>query len=96
LIQSVPTNSQTKIIQLVKSITAKERFKKHAEVKKQLSSGEVWGKGFYVNFVGKHGNENTIKVYVQSQGREPEYKKLHSQQLRFLLIHRSSAAGTLY
>ncbi|MCX6179784.1 MAG: IS200/IS605 family transposase, partial [Chlorobiales bacterium] len=32
--------------------------------------------------VGKHGDENTIKAYVQSQGRESEYKKLHSQQLR--------------
>ena len=82
LIQSVPTNSPTKIIQLVKSITAKELFKKHPEVKKQLWGGEFWGKGFYVNTVGKHGDENTIKAYVQSQGRETEYKKLHSQQLR--------------
>lgn len=82
LIQSVPTNSPTKIIQVVKSITAKELFKKHPEVKKQLWGGEFWGKGFYVNTVGKHGDENTIKAYVQSQGRETEYKKLHSQQLR--------------
>ena len=74
LIQSVPTNSPTKIIQLVKSITAKELFKKHPEVKKQLWGGEFWGKGFYVNTVGKQGDENTIKAYVQSQGCESEYK----------------------
>jgi len=36
LIQSVPTFSPTKIIQAVKSITAKEIFRKHPEVKKKL------------------------------------------------------------
>ena len=82
LIQSVPTFSPTKIIQAVKSITAKEIFRKHPEVKKKLWGGEFWSKGFYVNTVGRHGDENTIKKYVQSQGREIEYKKLHSQQLQ--------------
>ena len=82
LIQSVPTLSPTKIIQAVKSITAKEIFRKHPEVKQKLWGGEFWSKGFYVNTVGRHGDENTITKYVQSQGREIEYKKLHSQQLQ--------------
>ena len=81
LIQSVPMYSPTKIIQMVKSITAKEIFRIHPEVKKQLWGGEFWTKGFYVNTVGKHGNESIIKAYVKSQGRENEYKKIHSQQL---------------
>jgi putative transposase len=81
LIQSVPTNSPTKIIQTVKSITAREIFIKHPEVKRQLWGGEFWSKGFYVNTVGRHGDENTIKEYVKNQGREKEYKQLHKQQL---------------
>jgi len=81
LIQSVPTLSPIKIIQAVKSITAKEIFRKHPEVKKQLWGGEFWSKGFYVNTVGRHGDENTIRKYVQSQGRVSEYRQLHSQQL---------------
>jgi len=36
LIQSVPTKSPTQIITTVKSLTAREIFKKHPEVKKQL------------------------------------------------------------
>jgi REP element-mobilizing transposase RayT len=44
----------------VKSITAKEIFKRPPEVKQKLWGGKFWSKGFYVNFVGKHGNENTI------------------------------------
>ncbi|MCF8383082.1 MAG: IS200/IS605 family transposase [Chlorobium sp.] len=81
LIQSVPTDSPIKIIQTVKSITAREIFIKHPEVKRQLWGGEFWSKGFYVNTVGRHGDENTIKEYVKNQGREKEYKQLHKQQL---------------
>lgn len=81
LIQSVPTESPTKIIRTVKSITAKEIFKHHPEVKQKLWGGEFWSKGYYVNTVGRHGDENTIQNYVKSQGKEKEYKKLHSQQL---------------
>lgn len=82
LIQSIPTMSASKIIQTIKSITAKEIFRLHPEVKQQLWGGEFWTKGYYVNTVGRHGDENTIQAYVQSQGRQDEYKKIHSQQLK--------------
>ena len=82
LIQSVAMMSPSKIIQAVKSITAKEIFKLHPEVKQQLWGGEFWTKGYYVNTVGRHGDENTIQAYVKSQGKINEYKKLHSQQLQ--------------
>jgi len=81
LIQSIPIMSPTRIIQIVKSITAKEIFKLHPEVKEQLWGGEFWTKGFYVNTVGRHGDENTIQAYVKAQGTEKDYKMLHHQQL---------------
>ena len=40
LIQSVPKYSPTKIVTIIKSITAKEIFIKHPEVKKKLWGGE--------------------------------------------------------
>ena len=82
LIQSISAKSPSKIIQSVKSITAKEIFKLHPEVKEQLWGGEFWTKGYYVNTVGRHGDENTIQAYVQAQGKLDEYEKLHSQQLK--------------
>ncbi len=82
LIQSIPMKSASQIIQTIKSITAKEIFKLHPEVKQQLWGGEFWTKGYYVNTVGRHGDENTIQAYVQSQGKLDEYKKIHSQQLK--------------
>ena len=81
LIQSIPTKSPSKIIQAVKSITAKEIFKHHPEVKEQLWGGEFWTKGYYVNSVGRHGDENSIQSYVKAQGTEKEYKRIHHQQL---------------
>ena len=67
--------SPTKIIRIVKSITAKEIFRRHPEVKQKLWGGEFWSKGFYVNTIGKHGDEATIQAYVKSQGNEKTYKK---------------------
>lgn len=81
LVQSIPMYSPTRIIQTIKSITAKEIFRLHPEVKKKLWGGEFWTKGFYVSTVGRHGDENTIQEYVKKQGTEKDYKSIHYQQL---------------
>ncbi len=82
LIQSVPTYSPTKIIQRVKSLTAREIFKRAPEVKQKLWGGEFWSDGYYVSTVGKYGSEETIREYVKGQGKEEEYQQLHEQQLK--------------
>ena len=80
LVQSVPTQSATQIIKMLKSITAREIFRQHPEVKKQLWGGEFGTDGYYVSTVGKHGNEDAISKYVREQGVEKEYKTLHKAQ----------------
>ncbi|KAB0547518.1 IS200/IS605 family transposase [Pantoea stewartii] len=83
LIQSVPTYSVTKIVTLIKSITAREIFKRCPEVKKILWGGEFWTDGYFASTVGKHGDENMIGRYVKNQGKE--YKTLHSNHQITLL-----------
>lgn len=73
--------SPTRIIQTIKSITVKEIFRLHPEVKKKLWGGEFWTKGFYVSTVGRHGDENSIQEYVKNQGPGKDYKRIHHQQL---------------
>ena len=46
LIQSVPAYSPKKIIQIVKSIIAREVFAKCPQVKKKLWGGEFWTDGY--------------------------------------------------
>ena len=75
LVQSVPTYSVTKIVTMIKSLTAREIFKRCPQVKKQLWGGEFWTDGYFASTVGKHGNEDMIGKYVKNQGSE--YMKLH-------------------
>jgi putative transposase len=77
LIQSVPTYSPKQIVQIVKSITAREIFKQIPEVKLKLWGGEFWTKGYYVNTVALYGSENAVRSYIKSQGKKSEYQELH-------------------
>lgn len=81
LVQSVPMYSITKIVTLIKSVTAREIFKRCPFVKKQLWGGEFWSDGYFASTVGKHGNETMIGKYVKNQGKT--YQELHKNtQLR--------------
>ena len=82
LVQSVPMYSPKKIVQTIKSILAREIFRLHPEVKKQLWGGQFWSKGYYINTVGQYANEEVIKNYLKNQGKQKEYKQIHSSQLR--------------
>ena len=77
LIQSVPRLSASEIIRMLKSLTAREIFKRHPEVKEQLWGGEFWTDGYFVNTVSKFGDETSISKYVRDQGFEKEYVVLH-------------------
>ena len=81
LVQSVPSYSVSKMITMLKSITAKELFKRYPEIKAKLWGGKFWTSGFYANTVGQYSNEEVIKAYVKNQGIEKEYKKVYSGQL---------------
>ena len=82
LVQSIPKYSPTKIVRTIKSITAREMFTRLPSVKKQLWGGEFWTDGYYINTVGKKGNEDVVRQYVKKQGKQEEYVKLHRAQLR--------------
>jgi putative transposase len=82
LVQSVPTYTVTRIVTLLKSLTAREIFRRCPQVKKKLWGGEFWTDGYFASTVGKHGDEQMIGKYVKNQGNE--YTKLHEdRQLAF-------------
>ncbi len=70
LVQWVPTYSPTRIITILKSLTAREVFKRCPQVKKKLWGGEFWSHGSFVSTVGPQDNEHTIADYVRDQGQE--------------------------
>ena len=82
LLQSVPVNSASQMVKTIKSITAREIFKRCPHVKKKLWGGQFWSDGYFINTVSQHGCEKTIRDYVKSQGKEKEYKQILTQQLK--------------
>jgi len=78
LAQAVPRYSVTKVVTIIKSLTAKEIFRRAPQVKRQLWGGELWTDEYYASTVGKHGNENMIGNYVKQQG--DTYQKLYDNQ----------------
>jgi putative transposase len=82
LVQAVSSYSPTKIVQIIKSLTAREIFGRVPSLKKKLWGGEFWSDGSYIGTVGQHATETTIRTCVKTQGRENEYSPLHLQQPR--------------
>ena len=82
LIQGIPRMSPSEIVRVVKSLTGREIFRLHPEVKIMLWGGHIWSSGYYINTVGQHGTEEVIKRYIESQGRLNEYEKVYSNQLK--------------
>jgi REP element-mobilizing transposase RayT len=85
LIQTVPSYSPSRMVQIVKSVVAREVFTQVPAVKQKLWGGAFWGEGYFVNTVGQHGSEKVIAAYVQGQGGKGEYRQLHKGQLDFEL-----------
>ena len=75
LVQSVPSYSVTKLVTMIKSLTARQLFKHCPDIKKQLWGGEFWTDGYFASTVGKHGDEEMIASYVKNQGKT--YQQLH-------------------
>ena len=81
LVQSVPAMNVSEITRTIKSITAKELFRHHPEIELELWGGNFWTSGYYANTVGQYANEDVIRKYVESQGRQKEYKSVYNGQL---------------
>ena len=82
LIQTIPSKAFSEVVATIKSITAKEIFKKHPEVKNLLWKGNLWTAGYYANTVGKFGDLKMLTNYVKNQGIT-DYKQIHHQPTLF-------------
>ena len=80
LIQTIPHRSVSDTVKIIKSITAKQIYKQHPEVKRFLWGGNIWTMGYYINTVGQYGDIKMIQNYVKNQGIK-NYTQLHTQTL---------------
>jgi putative transposase len=65
-----PKYSLGEIVRVVKSVSAKEIFRRYPEVKRELWGGEFWEDGCFVRTVGDKVTSDTIQQYLQYHRHE--------------------------
>jgi len=76
LLSAAPKFSPSQVIRVIKSIAAKEMFRRHPDLRRELWGGELWTDGFFVATVGEGGNRDVIREYVRKQGQDSDDKQL--------------------
>jgi len=67
VVRSEPKTSPSHIMQIIKSISAREFFKLRPEIKKRYFwGGKLWTQSYFVETIG-NANEEVIRAYVQNQ-----------------------------
>ena len=67
-----PKLAPGRIVQIYKSITAREVFRREPNVKKELWGGEFWSDGYYIGTVGERASWAAVEKYVVGQGQPKE------------------------
>lgn len=65
-----PKYGPSKIVEIMKSQSAKVIFKEFPQLKKQLWGGEFWSGGYFVRTVGDKVTAEIIRRYIQYQHNE--------------------------
>ena len=69
---AAPRYAPSRIMQIIKSITAKEMFKEFPQIRRQLWGGEFWSDGGYIGTVGDGVTAEIIRNYIDRQGTQEE------------------------
>ena len=81
VVRGVPKMSPSDVMQVIKSISAREFFRIYPEIKKRYFwGGKLWTQSYFVETIG-NANEEVIRAYVRNQLTEYEKKEDQSIQL---------------
>jgi putative transposase len=81
-LEAAPKYAPSRVMQIIKSITARELSKQYPEIKKQLWGGEFWSDGGYIGTVGDGVTAKIIRNCIETQGT-PEEKEGYAQMKLF-------------
>ena len=70
LLEAPPRYSPARVVQIMKSISAREVFQRFPQLRKQLWAGELWGDGYFVRSVGDQVTSEVIRRYIEYQVQE--------------------------
>ncbi len=72
-----PKYSPAQVVQIMKSISAREAFKKFPNLREQLWAGELWNDGYFVRSVGDKVTADIIRKYIEYQAHEDDSIQLN-------------------
>ena len=75
-LEAPPRYSPADVVQLMKSISAREMFKKYPKIRRQLWAGELWNDGYFVRSVGDNVTADIIRKYIKYQSHEDNPSQL--------------------
>jgi putative transposase len=78
---AAPKYAPSRVMQILKSISAREMFGRFPELRKQLWGGEFWSDGGYIGTVGDGVNSELVRRYIQEQGSEEEQSRVKQLKL---------------
>jgi putative transposase len=71
-----PSYSPSEVVQILKSISARELFKKFPKMRELMWSGKIWNEGYFVRSVGDKVTTEVIRKYIKYQKQEDEANQL--------------------
>jgi len=69
-IEAPPSYAPARVVQIMKSISAKELYKRYPELRKKMWSGAIWEEGYFVRSVGDVVTSEVIRKYINYQQNE--------------------------
>ena len=76
-VEAQPKYSPAEVVHIMKSISAREVFKKFPKLRKQLWAGELWNDGYFVRSVGDKVTADIIRKYIEYQAHEDDSNQLN-------------------
>ncbi len=76
LIEAPPAYSPARLVQVLKSISAREVFKRFREMRHEMWSGKIWSDGYFVRSVGDKVTADVIRRYIRYQKQESDPEQL--------------------
>jgi putative transposase len=70
-----PRYSPARVMQIMKSISAREVFARFPWLRRKLWGGEFWGDGYFVRSIGDQVTSEIIRRYIRYQ-KSPKYVQL--------------------
>jgi putative transposase len=75
-IAAPPKYSPSRLVQILKGISARELFRKYPKMRKQMWSGKIWSDGYFVRSVGDAVTADVIRRYIEYQKHEESAEQL--------------------